>query len=222
LLIRNRRPLQTISMYPFFPIFILINIINKDLNSFISILSTLFLLGLFPILYGQNIFNWDSTYFDGQMARKMDLSNYLCSKYYLLLIFSTLVFLIILGVFIVFDKSPLLLISMFLFVNGFLNLVVLSFGTFNCSRIILNEHFFLNYQGLNTIQLILPMVILIFPAILISIIWSISNYILTLTLFGLLGLILIIAHKFIIKKVILLVFMKRKYINLEGYRKFNN
>lgn len=222
LLIRNRRPLQTISIYPFFPIFILINIINKDFNSFTSILSTLFILGLFPILYGQNIFNWESTYFDGMMARKMNLSNYLCTKYYLLLIFSTLVFLIILCIFIVLDKSPILLISMFLFVNGFINLVVLIFGTLNSSRIILNEHFFLNYQGLNTIQLILPIVILIFPAILFIVICSISNYILTVTLFGLLGFILIIAHKICIKKVILIIFMKQKYINLEGYRKFNN
>ena len=222
LLIRNRRPLQTISIYPFLPIFILVNIINKDLNSFTLVFSTLFMLGLFPILYGQNIFNWESTYFDGKMARKIDLRTYLRTKYYLLLIFSTLVFLIILGIFILFDKSPLLLISMFLFVNGILNMVVLIFGSLNCSRIILNEHFFLNYQGLNTIQLILPIVILIFPAILFSIICSISSYNLTVTLFGLLGLILIITHKIVIKKIILPLFMKRKYLNLEGYRKFNN
>jgi hypothetical protein len=222
LLIRNRRPLQTISTYPLFPIFILINIINKDLNSFASILSILFLLGLFPILYGQNIFNWESTYFDGKMARKLTLCKYLYAKYYLLLIFSTFVFLIILCVFIMFNKSPLLLISMFLFVNGFLNLVILIFGTLNNSRINLNEHFFLNYQGLNTIQLILPVVILIFPALLFTIISSISSYLFTLLLFGSLGLILMIIHKIFIKRVILLVFRKRKYVNLEGYRKFNN
>jgi hypothetical protein len=222
LLIRNRRPMQTIGTYPFFPIFILINIIHKEYNSFISILSILFILGLFPILYGQNIFNWESMYFDGKMARKVDLYHYLNAKYYILLIFSGIVFIIILCIFIIYGKSPFLLISMFLFVNGFINLAVLFFGTLNSSRIILNEHFFLNYQGLNVIQLMLPLIILFLPSFLFIMISSICNDILSMTLFGMLGFILILFHKFCIKKVILIFFLKRKYINLEGYRKFNN
>lgn len=222
LLLRNRRPLQTISTFPFFPIIILINIINKEFNSFTSVLSVLFILGLFPILYGQNIFNWESTYFDGNMARKLDLSTYIRTKYYLLIIFSTSVFLITLFIFLAFNKSPFLLISMYLFVNGFINMMVLIFGTLNSSRIILNEHFFLNYQGLSMVQLILPIVVLILPAVLFIFICSITNSNLSMAIFGVFGFILIIIHKLCIKKIIIRLFMKRKYINLEGFRKLDN
>jgi hypothetical protein len=222
LLVRNRRPLQTIGTYPFLPVFILIHLINKEYNSFTTILSLMFIFGLFPVLYGQNIFNWESTFFDGKMARKMNLIKYLNTKYYLLLIFSTLVFLIVLGIFIAFHKSPALLISMFLFVNGFINIVILIFGTLNSSRVILNEHFFLNYEGVNIIQLMMPVIIFIFPAILFISICSVSNYNFTVILFGFFGFLLILAHKIFIKKIILILFLKRKYINLEGYRKFSN
>jgi len=219
LLIRNRRTLQTLIIYPFLPVVIIMGIIDGEHNIFLELMFFILILGFFPVLYGQNIFNWESAFFDGKMARESNFTDYLCSKFYLMGFISLIVFIPTIVLFIKHNEYPLLYSSVFLFVNGFINLFVILAGAFNKGRINLNEHYFLNYQGFSTIQLILPVFILIFPVILLKILESIVGLQAMIIICSLAGGFMIIFHKFFIREFIEPLFMKRKYINLDGFRK---
>lgn len=194
-------------------------IIDGKHNIFLELMFFILILGFFPVLYGQNIFNWESAFFDGKMARESNFTDYLCSKFYLMGFISLIVFLPTIVLFIKHNEYPLLYSSVFLFVNGFINLFVILAGAFNKGRINLNEHYFLNYQGFSTIQLILPVFILIFPVILLKILESIVGLQAMIIICSLAGSFMIIFHKFFIREFIEPLFMKRKYINLDGFRK---
>jgi hypothetical protein len=222
LLIRNRKLLQTISIYPILPIYIVISLINKQLSTEIAIINLVLLFGLFPILYGQFIFSWESTFFDGLMARKFDLICFIKSKCYLMNLVSFLVFIIVFMIFTLINKTVMLLVPIFLFSIGINNFIVLYFAIFNKTRIILHENFFLNYQSQNIPQLILPVFITFIPSLLIGILKLFFSLNTTLHFLGFIGISLIIIQNFWITKIILPSFMRRKYINLEGYRKISN
>ncbi|MGD0583749.1 MAG: DUF5687 family protein [Bacteroidales bacterium] len=219
LIIRNRRPLQTIGIYPFFPVIIMANLITRHLSNFILVLSLMFILGLFPILYGQNIFSWESSFFDGKMARERKTCDYLYAKYYLLFVFSFAIFIVVVPFFICFGKPISLFIVLFLFVNGVINFFVLLFGVFNRYRINLREHIFINYHGYNAIQLSLPIFVLILPTVLFDFICKYIGLNMCLLIFSILGILFIFLHKIWIRKIILPLFQRRKYVNLEGFRK---
>jgi hypothetical protein len=180
-----------------------------------------FVFGLLSILYGQYIFSWESTYFDGIMARKNNINSYIKAKYYLMVIFLCIIFLIMLTIFLLFSKSEfiLLLFSFFIFEGGVMCFMILLIATFNDGRIDLHENTFLNYQGLNGNNLLLPLIILSLPVGLYSILFYLFNKIIaTWTILGL-GFLFLSLHKYWIRRIIMSIFLKRKYKNLEGYRK---
>jgi hypothetical protein len=96
------------------------------------------------------------------------------------------------------------------------NIVFLS-GTFNHERIDLNRSLFLNYQGYNTIQII-SMGLAIFVPIGFMIITSIYlGEIYGLAILNIISVISLLSSKTWIR-LIYRNLLKRKYINLEGYR----
>jgi len=221
LLLRNKHTLQTLFIAPFLPVVIFINILNIEHNIFLELMAFILIFGFFPILYGQNMFNWESAFFDGKMARENDITSYLCSKYYMMFFVSILILLSTITFIFIQNEYPMLYISIFLFINGLVNICVIFFGTFNKSRVNLNEHLFLNYQGLSLIQLTLPFLILILPLILLKILESFLGLKYVITICCFVGGSMMIFHKFIISNFITSFFLKRKYINLEGFRRLN-
>lgn len=219
LLIRNKRTIQTLIIFPVLPVLLFMNILNNEHNIFLELMAFILIFGFFPVLYGQNLFNWESTFFDGKMARENYITSYLCSKFYLMFFVSILILLFTMVLIFIKNEYPMLYISIFLFVNGIVNIFVIFIGTFNKSRINLNEHFFLNYQGLSVLQLILPILILILPMIFLKILEIFFGIKFIILICCLSGGFLIILHKLIIRNFIKPFFLKRKYINMEGFRK---
>ena len=223
LILRNKRPRQTICIFPIFPLYLLINLLQREQNQFQILVLLSFSFGLLSLLYGQYIFSWESSFFEVIMARKFNFREYVKAKYYIMIIFSFIVFIIYVPTFILFFRQYIFsLFAMFIFTIGVTNSIILFSGVFNDGRIELNESFLFNYQGLNFNQLILPLIVLAVPfgifyllKVLNIIYWE--NIILLLT-----GLVLLTIHNWLIEKIILRIFKKKKYQNLEGYRKHMN
>jgi hypothetical protein len=219
LLLRNKRPKQTLGIYPVFPIYLIISLLINNTNPFITLLMLTFTYGLLSILYGQYIFSWESTFFDFIMTRKLNFSKYVKAKYYLMILFSSVIFILLIPIFLLFFKTYIIsLFSMFIFSIGTINFIILLSGIFNDGRIILNESFFFNYQGLNSNQLILPLIVFIIPIGIYTSLNLITNDFLANILLIVIGLVFLIFHNWWIKSIILKIFEKRKYRNLEGFR----
>lgn len=223
LILRNKRPKQTIMIFPVFPIYLIILLLKKEQDEYLTMLLLAFTFGLLSLLYGQYVFSWESTFFDSIMARKIDFCEYIKAKYYLMISFSLIILILLIPLFIFLYKGFILtLISMFFFSIGTTNFIILFSGIFNDGRITLNESFVFNYQGLSFNQLILPLFVFAIPIGL--------YYVPSLLNFSKLGNILLIViglgflffHNWWIKNILLKIFLKRKYHNLEGYRKLMN
>jgi hypothetical protein len=223
LLLRNKRPKQTIGIYPILPIFFIISLLNNNVNTFFTLLLLTFSFGLLSILYGQYIFSWESTYFDLIMTRRINFCEFIKAKYYLMILFTIVIFLLMIPLFLLFFRIYIIcLFSMFIFSIGTVNFIVLLSGAFNEGRINLNESFFFNYQGLNSNQLFLPIIVFGIPVGLYTFVNLLTNSFLANILLLVIGLIFLIFHNWWINNIILEIFKKRKYKNLEGFRKLMN
>jgi|WetSurMetagenome_2_1015567.scaffolds.fasta_scaffold00040_8 hypothetical protein len=220
LILRNNRSIQTLSIYPIFPIYLLYQFATGNHSNTFSVIYMLtFAFGLFSLLYGQYIFSWESTYYDGILARKISLLDYISSKYYFMIISSSIIFLIFfVPIFFLKRDEIFTLISIFLFENGILNLIVLFIALFNNRRLELRDNFLFNYQGLNGHQFFIPVVILLIP---ISLFLLLNNFFKEETIlcfYFCSGAVCILLNRFLIKSLLVPVFFIRKYNKLEGYR----
>jgi Family of unknown function (DUF5687) len=223
LILRNKRPKQTISIYPVLPIFFIVSLLNNNVNTFFTLLLLTFSYGLLSVLYGQYIFSWESTFFDLIMTKKINFCEYIKAKYYLMILFTIVIFTLLIPLFLLFFRTHIIcLFSMFIFSIGTVNFIVLLNGVFNDGRINLNESFFFNYQGLNSNQLFLPIIVFGIPVGLYTFINLLTNSLLANILLMVIGVIFLIFHNWWIKNIILQIFKKRKYKNLEGFRKLMN
>jgi len=223
LLIRNKRTRQAMLMLPIFLIYFFIISIKRTFSS-TEHLPILYMISLFigfgATLYGQSIFSWDSTYFDGILARKINFLHYLKAKYYLMVLLTLLVFFPFFIVFFIFSIYNLvLLLCILIFSLGVNCFLIMLIGTFNDGRINLNQSHFMNYQGRNSSQLILSAILMLVPIIIYTVFKRFLNSISGEIAIAVPGLFFIIFHNWWIKNVILKSFSLRKYINLEGYRK---
>ncbi len=94
LILRNKRPRQVLGLTPLFLMayFVYILSADKTINPLLYLLIISMVSGLLPTQYGQFLFSWESSYFDGIMARKNDFSRYVQSKYYLMIILAMIGF----------------------------------------------------------------------------------------------------------------------------------
>lgn len=223
LLLRNKRTRQALFMLPVFLIYFFVIIITKRF-SFNEHLPTLFfislLIGFGSTLYGQFIFSWESIYFDGIMARKINFATYVKAKYYLMILLTLAIFLPFLIIFSINGSFDLvLLFSILFFTIGVTYFIVLFSGAYNDGRIDLKQSQFMNYQGMKRNQFILSFFLMLFPICLYLLFKSFTNATIGKMVIAIPGMIFILFHKWWIKNIIVPNFMARKYKNLEGYRK---
>jgi hypothetical protein len=172
-------------------------------------------------IYGQFMFSWESTYFDGLMARKMNFKRYVLNKYYVMCALSTLAFLTFLITFLINGKvSPFILVSFYLFTIGFIGFAVMWFATFNSGRMELSKSQMFNYQGIKGSHFLLTFFIMLVPFGLFVLLKFLTNEHVAATVFSLIGLLFIITHKWWIENIIIRRFMEHKYSKLEGFRHF--
>jgi len=224
LLLRNKRSRQMLLMFPIMIAYLLFMVLkqgSQHQNSFMNMFLLGFLSGL-GVVYGQFVFSWESSYFDGIMTRKIDFSKYIKAKYFLMSTLSILGFIpIFIALTLQGNSNFLMMISFLIFSLGVNNVVILYLGSFNDGRIDLSQSQFFNYQGVGGTQYILGLVIMLLPIgtySLFKYLWGNTGASLILAISG--GL-LVIFHNLWIKRIIVPQFIRRKYKNLEGFRKLS-
>jgi hypothetical protein len=93
-------------------------------------------------------------------------------------------------------------------------------ATFNKKRMDLSKGSAFNYQGLSAMNWIMPMLVFFLPMIIYAIFNWIGNQYLALAALGLLGIIGLLARKFLVG-LIERNFYRRKYLMAEGFREGN-
>lgn len=128
-------------------------------NSFgMMIFSAVFMTGSSISIYGQFMFGWQGSHFDGLLANKTNLKNFIKAKFLLFTFLSTLMTLIVSFYGFISWKIIVIQFAAYLYNIGIGTVIILYFATRNYKRIDLSRGSTLNYQGIGASQfmLILP------------------------------------------------------------------
>ena len=135
-------------------------------NAFSLILFGLIITGMFMLNYGQFLISWESGYFDGLLARNVQLSDYISAKFYLFTasVVAAFIFSLIYAYFG--WKIVLFNAAVAVFNIGVTSWIVLYTATFNPKKIDLSKSSFMNYQGTGAQQFILMIPVMGLPVFL--------------------------------------------------------
>jgi len=220
LILRNKRPrsLLLFSCIFLFYGFIFYKPVSFDNNDFGFLLfGGIFVTGMFMTNYGQFLFAWQSSHFDGLLAANVPLKIYLKSKFILLTGFCTVALLLSLFYGFINWKIIPVQIAAYFFNIGIHSLIAVYIGTYNYKGLDLSKGVSFNYQGTGVVQFLYAIVIMIIGFILyLPFAMLISSWAGIITV-GLLGFISLLLQDWWIDK-LTIQFQKRKHKMLEGFR----
>lgn len=174
------------------------------------------------ILYGSTILvkvmGYEGNYIDGLMTRRENILNILKAKYYLMSALLIVPFLLMLPVVISGKWSLFMLVSYAIFTMGFQYFVLLQMAVHNKQTIPLNQKL-TNNNGAdnNYIQMILMGVIFIVPNVMCAVLQSVFSNNVSYSVMLTIGMVFIATHNLWLKNIYKRL-MKRKYINMDGFR----
>lgn len=224
MILRNKRPRNTMLLVPFFMIYAIVYFIfnNSIQEGFFTILLANMLIGLGSMSYAQYIFSWESTYFDGIMARKNDFTDYVKAKYYLQVLITLITFLPLAVVIAISGRINMFLLTALLLFNlGPNSFIVMLLALLNDARVDLDAGTFLNYQGMKGSQFVMTLLFVLIPVLIFVLIWRMANETIAIIILASLGIIFIASSNWWLGKYIATAFLSRKYKSLEGYRKLS-
>ncbi|MBN8837698.1 MAG: hypothetical protein J0I09_10580 [Sphingobacteriia bacterium] len=223
LLLRNKRTQQLLSMIPIFIGYFLFMLTNDHGKNHLLMLFLIPLAISFgSSMYGQMIFSWESAYFDILMVLKINFSNYIKAKYYIIAILSLLTTILFYVVLLITNKVDLSVLLSFLVFNlGVTPFIILLFACFNDGRIDLSRKQYFNYQGLKGSQMILSILLVLLPVGIYKLFNFLFDDFVGKMMLIIIGGLFVLTHNWWIKQIIATLFLKRKYKNLYGYRKLS-
>lgn len=219
LILRNKRPKSAVMMCFFFLFYGLIFYNNPSMGTGYAapIFCGMFMTGIFIINYGQFMFSWQSSHFDGLMVNKISAEDFFKSKLLLFTIFST-VSLILTIPYVYFGwKIILIHLIMYLWNLGVNSLLVLYFANRNYRRIDLSKSASFNWEGVGASQWILSIPLLITPFVVFFPLQWLGYPDAGLTLIGVTGLTFIVTRQFWVNKLVK-IFNEKRYTIGEGFR----
>ena len=223
MIVRNRRPRNTILFVLFFIIYaVMFFLFYDEQGRFINMLFTTMFLGIGAMSYGQLLFSWESTYFDGVLARKNDFLNYVRAKYYLqvTLILATYIPTAVLAA-ISGKTSVLLVTAIMLFLLGPNSLLTMLLATLNDGRVDLDAGTFMNYQGIKGSQFLMTFLFVIIPIAIYELTARVAGETGGIIVLSALGILFVFFNNWWLKNIVVATFMKRKYKTMEGLRKLS-
>lgn len=224
MILRNKRPRNTMLIVPFFFVYAVVYFVLHDSwqGGFFMILIANMLIGIGSTSYGQYLFSWESTYFDGIMARKNDFRDYVKAKYYLQTLITLITFLPLAVVIAVSGRMNMFLLTALLLFNlGPNSFIVMMLALLNDARIDLGAGTFLNYQGMKGSQFVMTFLFVLIPVLIYVLTVRIANEPTAIIILASLGIAFIASSNWWLEKYIASSFLHRKYKSLEGYRKLS-
>lgn len=165
LIMRNKRPgssLKICGLMMFYGLLIYTNPAYGTGHGW-KIFVGMFMTGIFIINYGQFMFSWQSSHFDGLMAQKVKVVDFFRSKFILFYCFSVVAYILTIP-YVYFGWEVLLIHSvMFLWNISVNTLLVLYFATRNYKRMDLTKSSSFNWEGVGASQWILSIPLMLLP-----------------------------------------------------------
>ena len=219
LIFRNKRPKSLVIMsvvillygFIFYPQYL------KTGNYSMLFLFALFITGLFISNYGQFLFSWQSSHFDGMMSYNFNIKQYIKAKFALFVTVCSLQFLLasfygLLG----WQILPIQLAA-FLYSIGINSFVTIYAATYNYRYLNLTKSSKMNFQGVGAVQWLQSLLISFGPVLVFYLLNRLGGYwvaVISICLFGITGLLF---HNLIIDW-LSKQFNIRKHRILEGFR----
>jgi hypothetical protein len=182
-----------------------------------AFLLTLLIIGVFSIQYGQYLFAWQSTSFDGLLAGTLNVKTYIKSKFIFLIIISTIAFLLSTFYGLINWRIIIIELAAYLYIIGIQPIISVFFATRSYHAIDLSKGSAFSLQGTGLAQLVAASMVVLVPWFIYMLVYYFSNVWLALGTLGLLGLTSLLLQNVWIKWLVK-EFNNKKYFILEGFR----
>ena len=177
----------------------------------------MFITGVFIINYGQFMFSWQSSHFDGILAKNISPEDFFKSKFILLTLFTSITFLLTIP-YVYFGWKVLFVHFMLYLWNVGVNIViVLFFANRNFKRIDLSKGGSFNWEGVGSTQWLLSIPFFIGPYLFFIPLNMMGYAQEGIMVIGFIGLTFIITRQFWLTKLVE-NFLKKRYLIAEGFR----
>jgi hypothetical protein len=219
LTLRNKRPNSAIKVSCMFLFYGLLFYTksNAQHSDYLLILISMLMSGIFIINYGQFMFSWQGSHFDGLLVSKMNFDEFLKAKFLLFTMVSTITF-ILTTPYAYFGWRILLVQSvMYLWNIGVSTTIILYAANYNAKRIDLSKGASFNWEGTGATQWLLAFPLFLPPIFIYMLFKWLSSPNIGLAVIAATGLIFILTRNFWIEK-LKNNFYKRKYTIAEGFR----
>jgi hypothetical protein len=220
LILRHKRPRGLSFMGLFFLaygfIFYKPEMIND--NAFgMMLFAAVMMTGISILNYGQFMFAWQSSHFDGLLVSKINFKDFIKAKFLLFTISSTVITILSSFYGLMSWKLLLLHLAAYLYNIGFGSVVVLYFATFNYKRLDITKSASFNWQGVGASQFILGLPFILLPILIYLPFGKTDHPYLGVIVVGLFGLLMLLLRNFWVN-LIVRKFEKQRYKIAEGFR----
>lgn len=219
LIFRNKRPRSALIMGLFFMLYGLIFYPNPDFknNEGFKVFVGMFMTGIFIINYGQFMFSWQASHFDGILVSKVKFTDFLKAKYLLFTGVSTVAFILTIPYVYFGWRVVMIHFVMYLWNLGVNTTIILFFANRNNRRIDLSKGASFNWEGVGATQLLVSIPLMLTPFIIyVPLKYLVSSNV-ALAVLATVGIICIALRPFWIKK-LEQDFITKKFKLAEGFR----
>jgi len=219
LILRNKRSKSALIMSGIFLFYGLLLYTKPGFThtDYPAIFVGMFVTGLFITNYGQFMYSWQASHFDGLLVNKINFTSFLKSKLILFTIVSTVAF-VATTPYVYFGKRILLIhFVMYIWNLGVNTTIVLYAANRNYTRIDLTKGAAFNWEGVGGRKFLIIFPLLLAPYVIYFPCKYIQQPDLGLALIAIIGLIFIFTRNFWMKK-LEADFYKQKYTIAEGLR----
>lgn len=167
LILRNKRPSSSLKICGLFMFYGLLFYTNPSYGTGYGwkMFAAMFMTGVFIINYGQFMFGWQGSHFDGIMAHKIKFLDFFKSKIILFYSFSAVAYILTLPYVYFGWKILMIQTAMLLWNLGVNTMIVLYFATRNYKKIDLSKSSSFNWEGVGASQWLLTLPLMLLPSI---------------------------------------------------------
>jgi hypothetical protein len=219
LILRNKRSRSALIMGLFFMFYGLLFYGKPGVAGYegFKVFVGMFMTGIFIINYGQFMFSWQASHFDGLLVSGVNFTDFLKGKYLLFTLVST-GFLLLTTPYVYFGWRTLLIhFIMYLWNIGINTTLVLFFANRNYKRIDLSRGAAFNWEGISGNQWILSFPLMLMPFIIYGPFALLGHGNIGLILLAVTGIVFILTRSFWLKQ-LTADFETKRYKIAEGFR----
>jgi hypothetical protein len=219
LILRNKRSRSALVICVLMMFYGLMFYLNPKMAPFQAgkVFCGMFMTGIFIISYGQHMYGWQSSHFDGILVSKVNFRDFLKAKFLLFTVISSVAMLLTIPYIYFGWRAVMINFVMYLWNIGVNTLVVLFFANRNYKRIDLSKGAAFNWEGVGATQLLIGFPLMITPFLIYAPFSIFKHADIGLAIIAITGLLFVFTRGYWIKK-LEEDFLEKKYTIAEGFR----